>query len=105
MYNRRMPVTYETETPLAPRGDLGPYRQADYLALPDEPRCELLYGRLLMMAAPTLRHQISARSSASTPTPGWWTALSTVPRPSPASSSISRRSGAPFLVDSPGSAN
>jgi Uma2 family endonuclease len=52
-----MPVTYETETPLAPRGDLGPYRQADYLALPDEPRCELLYGRLLVTPAPTVRHQ------------------------------------------------
>ena len=57
MYNSRMPVVYETETPLAPRGDLGPYRQADYLALPDEPRCELLYGRLLVMPAPTVRHQ------------------------------------------------
>jgi Uma2 family endonuclease len=50
-------VVYETETPPAPRADLGPYRRADYLALPDEPRCELLYGRLLVMTAPTLRHQ------------------------------------------------
>jgi Uma2 family endonuclease len=52
-----MSVVYETETPPAPRADLGPYRRADYLALPDEPRCELLYGRLLVMTAPTLRHQ------------------------------------------------
>jgi Uma2 family endonuclease len=52
-----MPVVYETETPLAPRDDLGPYRQSDYLALPDEPRCELLYGRLLVMPSPTVRHQ------------------------------------------------
>jgi Uma2 family endonuclease len=52
-----MSVVYETETPHAPRADLGPYRRADYLALPDEPRCELLYGRLLVMNAPTLRHQ------------------------------------------------
>jgi Uma2 family endonuclease len=52
-----MSVIYETETPPAPRSDLGPYRRADYLALPDEPRCELLYGRLLVMTAPTLRHQ------------------------------------------------
>jgi Uma2 family endonuclease len=50
-------VVYETETPAAPRADLGPYRRADYLALPDEPRCELLYGRLLVMTAPTLLHQ------------------------------------------------
>jgi Uma2 family endonuclease len=52
-----MSVVYETETPPAPRAELGPYRRADYLALPDEPRCELLYGRLLVMTAPMLRHQ------------------------------------------------
>jgi Uma2 family endonuclease len=54
-----MPV-YETETPLAPRTDLGPYRDADYVGLPDEPRCELLYGRLLVTPAPSARHQIVA---------------------------------------------
>ena len=58
MYNPTMPVIYETETPLAPRLDLGPYRDADYQALPDEPRCELLYGRLLVTPAPAARHQI-----------------------------------------------
>jgi Uma2 family endonuclease len=57
MYNRVMPVVYETETPLAPRSGLGPYREADYLGLPDEPRCELLYGRLVVTPAPTARHQ------------------------------------------------
>jgi Uma2 family endonuclease len=57
MYNRAMPVVYETETPLAPRSGLGPYRETDYLGLPDEPRCELLYGRLLVTPAPTARHQ------------------------------------------------
>jgi Uma2 family endonuclease len=57
MYNRAMPVVYETETPLAPRSGLGPYREADYLGLPDDPRCELLYGRLLVTPAPTARHQ------------------------------------------------
>lgn len=57
MYNPRMPVVYETEAPLAPRSDLGPYREADYLALPDEPRCELLYGRFVLMTSPSLRHQ------------------------------------------------
>jgi Uma2 family endonuclease len=58
MYKRvRVSAVYETETPPAPRTDLGPYRRAEYLALPDEPRCELVYGRLLVMTAPTLRHQ------------------------------------------------
>jgi Uma2 family endonuclease len=52
-----MPV-YETETPLAPRTSLGPYRDADYQKLPDEPRCELLYGRLFVMTAPTVLHQL-----------------------------------------------
>jgi Uma2 family endonuclease len=57
MYNRAMSVVYETETPLAPRSGLGPYREPDYLGLPDEPRCELLYGRLVVTPAPTARHQ------------------------------------------------
>jgi Uma2 family endonuclease len=62
MYNRRMAVVYETETSLASSTELGPYRATDYLALPDEPRCELLYGRLLVTPAPTVRHQrVSAR--------------------------------------------
>jgi Uma2 family endonuclease len=60
MYNRAMPVVYETETPLAPRIGLGPYRDADYCRLPDEPRCELLYGRLLVTAAPVVWHQLVA---------------------------------------------
>ena len=56
-YNRAMPVVYETETPLAPGSGLGPYREADYFGLPDEPRCELLYGRLVVTPSPTARHQ------------------------------------------------
>ena len=31
--------------------------EADYLALPDEPRCELLYGRFILMTSPVVRHQ------------------------------------------------
>ena len=60
MYNRNrtMSVVYETETPHAPRVGLGPYREADYLALPEKPRCELLYGRLLVTPAPNVRHQV-----------------------------------------------
>jgi len=58
MYNRVMPVAYETESPLAPRIGLGPYRDADYQQLPDEPRCELLYGRFLVTPAPSVLHQL-----------------------------------------------
>ncbi len=60
MYNRAMRAVYETETPFAPRIGLGPYRDADYRGLPDEPRCELLYGRLLVTPAPVVRHQLVA---------------------------------------------
>jgi Uma2 family endonuclease len=52
-----MTVELLTETPLAPPAGLGPYRRQDYYALPDEPRCELLFGRLYVMASPTLPHQ------------------------------------------------
>jgi Uma2 family endonuclease len=52
-----MPVTYETAPPHATRSELGPYRESDYLELPDEPRCELLYGRLPVTPAATVRHQ------------------------------------------------
>ena len=58
MYNRAMDVVYETEAPYGIRTELGPYREADYLALPDEPRCELLYGRFVLMHSPVLRHQL-----------------------------------------------
>ena len=57
MYTRPMPVVYETDTPHATRWELGPYREADYLELPEQPRCELLYGRLPVTPAPSLRHQ------------------------------------------------
>jgi Uma2 family endonuclease len=52
-----MAVVYETETPHAAPSALGPYREADYLELPEQPRCELLYGRLPVTPAPALRHQ------------------------------------------------
>jgi Uma2 family endonuclease len=52
-----MAVVYETETPHATRSELGPYREADYLRLPEQPRCELLYGRLPVLPTPPLRHQ------------------------------------------------
>jgi Uma2 family endonuclease len=59
-----MTVTLDllTETPLAPPAGLGPYRQRDYEALPDEPRCELLFGRLYVMPGPTLQHQATLQA-------------------------------------------
>ena len=36
----------------------GPYRRADYAALPDEPRCELIYGRFYLSPSPTRLHQV-----------------------------------------------
>lgn len=57
MYNRFVAIQYESEAPLAPRSTPGPYRAADYLALPEEPRCELLFGSLLVTPAPSVRHQ------------------------------------------------
>jgi Uma2 family endonuclease len=52
-----MAVVYESEAPHSTRTDLGPYREADYMALPEQPRCELLYGRLPVMPSPSIRHQ------------------------------------------------
>jgi Uma2 family endonuclease len=46
-----------TESPLSPPSTVGPYRHADYLALPDEPRCELIFGRFYVTPAPTRLHQ------------------------------------------------
>ena len=49
-----------TEDPLAPPADLGPYRREDYDALPDQPRCELLFGRFYVSPSPTAWHQLVA---------------------------------------------
>jgi len=56
LYNRTMAVRLETSSPLTPLSVLGPYRDADYSALPDEPRCELLYGRLVVTPGAAFRH-------------------------------------------------
>lgn len=55
-----MTVELLTEAPLAPPAGLGPYRREDYDALPDQPRCELLYGRLYVTPSPTPWHQFVA---------------------------------------------
>jgi len=39
---------------------LGPYRLRDYDQLPDEPRCELVFGRLHLTASPFSRHQVAS---------------------------------------------
>ncbi len=53
-----MGMTVFAELPLTPSGHLGPYRRADYARLPDEPRCELIYGRLYLSPSPLLLHQV-----------------------------------------------
>lgn len=45
------------ESPLSPASGLGPCRVQDYLSQPDEPRCELIYGRFFLSPGPTPRHQ------------------------------------------------
>lgn len=52
-----MPLALLQEPPLAPPEDLGPYRAADYFAMPDEPRCELIFGRISMSPSPLRSHQ------------------------------------------------
>jgi Uma2 family endonuclease len=52
-----MAVVYESEPPRGVSGEPGPFRRKDYFGLPDEPRCELLYGSLVVTPAPSRRHQ------------------------------------------------
>ncbi|MEM6456260.1 MAG: Uma2 family endonuclease [Acidobacteriota bacterium] len=47
-----------TAAPRLPASSLGPYRWRDYAAQPDQPRCELLYGHLLMSPSPSPLHQL-----------------------------------------------
>jgi Uma2 family endonuclease len=52
-----MSVALLEEPPLSPDSDLGPYRRGDYEALPDEPRCELIFGRFYLSPSPSILHQ------------------------------------------------
>jgi Uma2 family endonuclease len=52
-----VPVPLEA-LPTVPPKTLGPFRDADYQAMPDEPRCELLYGELVVTPAPRVAHQL-----------------------------------------------
>lgn len=53
-----MAIPLLKDVPLAPPADLGPYRRKDYEALPDEPRCELLYGRFYVCPSLSVLHQM-----------------------------------------------
>ena len=48
--------TYSTDS-FTPPARRGPYRAPDYFALPDEPRCELLRGRIYLTPTPDVLHQ------------------------------------------------
>lgn len=51
-------VSVLAESLLSPPSSVGPYRNADYFALPDEPSCELIFGRLYATPAPDVPHQL-----------------------------------------------
>jgi len=55
-----MAVALLKEPPLTLPTELGPYRRADYDALPDEPRCELIFGRFELSPGPSPLHQLVA---------------------------------------------
>ncbi|HEV7672360.1 MAG TPA: Uma2 family endonuclease [Thermoanaerobaculia bacterium] len=44
---------------MIPLVGLGPYRASDYATLPDEPRCELIYGRIFVTPSPAPPHQMA----------------------------------------------
>lgn len=52
-----MAVPLLREPPLAPPSSLGPFRREDYDALPDQPRCELIFGRFYLSPSPSPLHQ------------------------------------------------
>jgi Uma2 family endonuclease len=51
-------VDYLSDVPFAMPREPGQWSVADYFALPDDPRCELLQGLLVVTPAPTGRHQV-----------------------------------------------
>jgi Uma2 family endonuclease len=53
-----MTISLLEDVPLAPHRELGPFREADYMQLPDETRCELIYGRFYMSPSPRVVHQV-----------------------------------------------
>lgn len=59
-----------SESPVGLPGAPGPHRVEDYLARPDEPRCELIYGRFYVTPSPTLEHQVLVRAMLRAVEPG-----------------------------------
>jgi len=55
-----MAVEMLQQSPVSPSSEVGPFRKRDYLELPDEPRCELILGRIYVTPSPTFRHQAVA---------------------------------------------
>ncbi len=53
-----MTVTLLDRPPRTLPRSLGPYRRCDYMALPDEPRCELIRGRFYLSPSPIVLHQL-----------------------------------------------
>jgi Uma2 family endonuclease len=58
MSTPELEVEVLSEVPFSPSTTVGPYRQTDYWNLPEEPRCELLYGRFYRVTPPRPIHQI-----------------------------------------------
>jgi Uma2 family endonuclease len=56
-----LPVQAFAQSPVSPTSALGPYRRVDYARLPDEPRCELIYGRFYLSPSPIAPHQTVAQ--------------------------------------------
>lgn len=52
-----MSVTLLEQPPPTLPSEPGPYRRADYAALPDDPRCELIHGRFYVSPSPSPLHQ------------------------------------------------
>ena len=52
-----MPIEPLIESPASPVSALGPYRREDFARLPEEPRCELLFGWFYVQPRPSPRHQ------------------------------------------------
>ena len=53
-----MSVALLEQPPPSVPSEPGPYRRADYAAVTDEPRCELIHGRFYLSPSPVRVHQI-----------------------------------------------